>query len=230
VGTRFPGIILTDVGDAVDIYGWQCEYAASAGTYQRIAAATDYDTVGFLPYLALDGTDDSFGTGSIDFTATDKMSVCAGVTKLSDAAAGIIVELSANFNSNAGSYFIAAPADVLIPYSFIGRGAGAANTNQTSQFGSSTFRAPDTCVLTATGDISGDANILRRNTVAAATGTFDQGAGNYGNYPLYIGRRANATLPINGRIYQIVVCGKTLSASELASTEAYVATKTGVTL
>jgi hypothetical protein len=51
--------------------------------------------------------------------------------------------------------------------------------------------------------------------------------GNFGNYPLYIGRRNNASLPLNGRIYQMIVCGKTLSASELASTEAFVNTKTG---
>jgi hypothetical protein len=42
-----------------------------------------------------------------------------------------------------------------------------------------------------------------------------------------IGRRNNASLPFNGRIYQMVVCGKALNSSELASTEAYVNSKTG---
>jgi len=53
------------------------------------------------------------------------------------------------------------------------------------------------------------------------------GTGNFGNYPLYIGRRNNASLPLNGRIFQMIVVGKTLSASELASTEAFVNQKTG---
>ena len=159
--------------------------------------------------------------------AGDKMTVCAGVTKLSDAAGGILVELSTNFNSNTGSFFVAAPSDVLIPYAFIGRGAGLANSNQTSAFGSNTFRAPDTCVLTATGDISGDSNILRRNSTAAAAGTFDQGSGNYGNYPLYIGRRANTSIPLNGNLYGLIVCGKMLSASELSSTESWMNSRTG---
>jgi len=68
---------------------------------------------------------------------------------------------------------------------------------------------------------------LRYNGAVAQTVTSDQGTGNYGNYPLYIGRRNNASVPFNGRIYQMIMVGKTLSASELASTEAFVNTKTG---
>jgi hypothetical protein len=47
---------------------------------------------------------------------------------------------------------------------------------------------------------------------------------------LYIGRRGGSTLPLNGNVYQLIVCGKTLSASELASTESFVAAKTGVAI
>jgi hypothetical protein len=47
---------------------------------------------------------------------------------------------------------------------------------------------------------------------------------------LYIGRCGNASIPLNGRIYQLIVCGKALSAHELTTTEAYVAPKTGVTI
>jgi hypothetical protein len=60
------------------------------------------------PYLAFDGTDDSFGTSSIDFSATDEMTVFAGVTKLSDAARGILAEFSATA-ANPGTFYIAAP-------------------------------------------------------------------------------------------------------------------------
>ena len=82
-------------------------------------------------------------------------------------------------------------------------------------------------VVTGLGDISGDSCALRINGTQIVTSSTNQGTGNFGNYPLYIGRRANTSVPFNGRIYQMVVCGKTLSASELASTEAYVNTKTG---
>ena len=210
------------------LYCWGADLrtGSSAGTYQRIAAATDYATAGFLPYLYF-VTDDSFSTSSIDFTATDEMSVCAGITKLSDTLVGIVAELSANWNSNAGSFVFAAPSgnSPTNDIAFGSRGtAVAAQAQKTS------VPAPVTAVATGLADISGDIMTLRYNGSLAQTVTSDQGTGNYGNYPLYIGRRNNASLPFNGNFYQLVVCGKTLSASELASTEAYVATKTGVTI
>jgi hypothetical protein len=176
-----------------------------------------------LPYLYF-VTDDSFGTNSIDFTATDKMSVCAGVTKLSDAATAVIVEASAIFSSNNGSFALfAPPAAANTAATYYSR--GTTNVSAQGAFGAS----PATAVLSGLSDINADICTVRVNTAATTVST-DQGTGNYGNYPLYIGRRNNASLPFTGNIYQLVVVGKTLSASELASTEAYVATKTGVVI
>ena len=204
--------------------------SASMPAYQRIAAATDYATAGFLPYLALDGTDDSFATNSINFSATDKMSLCVGVTKLSDAATGFIAELSASTSANNGSFYVAAPESTSQRYSVLGRGSSAPVASQLATTTSNTYLSPVTNVLTGIFNISGDSNNLRLNGTSIDTATGDQGTGNFGNYPLYIGRRNNASIPLNGNLYQLIVCGKALSASELASTEAYVATKTGVTL
>jgi len=210
----------------VDTYIWGADLrtGSSAGTYQRIAAATDYATAGFLPYLAFDGSDDSFGTGSIDFSATDKMSVCAGVTKLSDAAAAILVELSATTTSNSGSFYIAAPEGTSSAF-FSSKMRGSINA--ASAVVTLGFPAPVTSVISALGDIASDENLLRIDGTQRASSVADQGTGNFGNYPLYIGRRNNASLPFNGRIYQMVVVGKTLSASELASTETFVNSRTG---
>jgi hypothetical protein len=209
--------------DFIYIWGADARTGSSAGTYQRIAAATDYATAGFLPYLALDGTDDSFGTNSIDFSATDKMSVCAGVTKLSDAGGrGIVAELSTNIGTNNGAFFLSAPAGAAANYNFSSKGTSQADATTTS-----VYAAPITSVLSGQADISIDALTLRVNGSQAATSATDQGTGNYGTYPLYIGRRGGTTNYFNGRLYQMVICGKTLSASELASTEAYVNSKTG---
>jgi len=209
------------------VWGADLRTGSSAGTYQRIAAATDYATAGFLPYLALDGTDDSFGTGSIDFSATDKMFVCAGLTKNSDAATAILAELSTDLNSNNGSFYLGAPINVATPsYQFRTKGTLVSSAN----YSNAAVAAVVTNVVTGIGDIAGDGCSLRVNGTQVASAVSDQGTGNYGNYPLYIGRRANTNFPLNGRIYQFIVCGKTLTAAELASTEAFVATKTGVTL
>lgn len=220
-------ILANTLATSILIWGADLRTGSSAGTYQRIAAATDYATAGFLPYLYF-VTDDSFGTNSIDFTATDEMSVCAGVTKSSDAAAAILVELSATAASNAGTFYIAAPEGTGANY-FSSKMRGSINPTPAIAT-SASFAAPITVVVSALGDVSTDTNLLRLNGTQVASNTGDQGTGNFGNYPLFIGRRNNATLPFEGRIYQLIVCGKTLSASELSATEAYVATKTGVVI
>jgi hypothetical protein len=53
-----------------------------------------------------------------------------------------------------------------------------------------------------------------------------QGTGNYGNYPLYIGRRNNATLPLNGNIYSLIIRGAQSSDAQISSTESWVEIKT----
>ena len=201
------------------IWGAQVDNASSIGTYQRIAAATDYATAGFLPYLALDGTDDSFGTNSIDFSATDKMSVCAGVTKLNAAATfGIVAELTANWNTNAGSFYVGVE-DTTYRYASGARGNAATSIDQVAKTTDAAYASPSTNVLTTTHDITASQSVLRLNAVAINTATGAKGSGNFSNAPLYIGRRGGASAPLNGRIYQLIVCGKTLSASELASTD-----------
>jgi hypothetical protein len=188
--------------------------------YQRVAAATDYDTSGFPLYLRFDGTDDSLATASIDFSATDKMSVFAGVRKLSDAAAGVVTELSSNINSNNGA-FIFAPGSYTTAtgslYHASSKGTVIAPLNSTT-----TFASPITNVISALFDIAGDKNTIRINGLQNAQSTDDQGTGNYGNYLLYIGRRGGSTLPYNGRLYSLIVRGAQSTDAQIASTETWV--------
>jgi hypothetical protein len=219
-------------GDEVYIWGADLRTGSSAGTYQRIAAATDYATAGFLPYLDFI-TDDSLATGSIDFSATDKMTVCAGVTKLSDAAVGLVVGIGPSANTTNGSFefFTGGWASVGAKY---GLGLNAGST--LLQCDSPTdFAAPITNVITwqlnNAGSTTADKSSMRANAVSKTLTYIGSGStGNFTSQPLYVGRRAGSATPLNGRISQMIVVGKTLSASELASTESFVATKTGVTL
>jgi hypothetical protein len=224
------GFITSSV-TAADILIWGAQLqtaadeAATGGAYQRIAAATDYDTSNpvWRPYLAFDGTDDGMATSSIDFSATDEVTVFAGVHKASDTAAAMLVELSANKNSNAGSFYITAPELTGASGNF---GAVFRGSENNIYVASATTLAPVTAVITAFGDISADSQTIRTNGTAV-TGTPDMGTGNFGNYPLYIGRRGGATLPLNGRLYSLAVLGRTATAAELSSMEAWVNGKTG---
>jgi hypothetical protein len=199
----------------------------TSNAYQRIAAATDYDTSGFLPYLAFDGTDDSLLTNSVDFTATDKMTVWAGVRKLSDAQS-IINELSSSI-ANAGSYALSG-ADLSTSgakYGFY------LNGTTISGFSASTYTAPITNVLSVAYDIAGadrTTEIYPRinGVIPTLTGvdSVSAGTGNFANAPLYIGRRNNATLPFNGNLYSLIIRGAQSSAAQISSTESWVNGKT----
>jgi len=173
-------------------------------------------------YLEFDGVDDGMATAAINFTATDKMTVFAGVLK-AVSTQQLFAELSANTNTNAGS-FLALSGTTFEAYA---RGNAAGSPSQIATIVSAT---PDTAVVAMTHDIAGDLSTIRRNAVAGTNGAGDKGLGNFGNYPLFIGSRAGTSLFFNGRIYSLIIRGAASSAAEIAAAERYVANTTGVTL
>ena len=192
--------------------------------YQRVNTATDYDTAGFPMYLRFDGVDDCLVTPSINFTGTDKMTVFAGVHKLSDSAtAGILVELSTNTNATNGSFAMTANDAGSFAYVAYSKGT------EPWRFAASplSYYAPDSRVLRLTSDIAGSLVALGVNGVQVKQDTSSQGTGNYGNYPIYIGRRAGTSFPFNGHIYSLIVRGAQSTAQQIASAETWVNQRTG---
>jgi hypothetical protein len=222
IGSAFSGEIYTGNGTSgILIWGAQLELGSTATAYQRVGTAFDVTEAGVstVHYVQYDGTDDSFSTSSIDFTATDKMSVFAGVRKLSDALRGMAVEIGSG-GAN-GSFAMEAPDNNgAITFAFRSIGTSAAVTSFAAN------AAPITRIVTGLGNIAAPSSIIRLDGVQVNQNTNTQGTGNYGNYPLFIGRRNNATIPFNGRDYGIIIVGKTASASEIAATESYLAANT----
>jgi len=179
-------------------------------------------------YLSFDGVDDWMLTNSIDFTATDKMTVFAGVRKLSDVGS-IVVELSSNVTTNTGSFYLVAGEDLVARYSSMARGTAVAFAEQAAKWTLSN-RAPDTAVLAATHDIAGDLSNFRHNGVNGTSGTGDKGTGNFGNYPLFIGSRAGTSIPFNGHLYGLIVRGAQTDSLHLTNVERFLAHKSGVVL
>jgi hypothetical protein len=193
--------------------------------YQRVNTATDYDTAGFPHYLRFDGVDDFLQTNAINFTSTDKMTVFAGVRKLSDAVPGMLVELSTNINVAPGAFYVTAPelTGANGDYRFRSRGELSANTAPSTGSAS----APTTDVVVGIGDISGDYKAIRRNGVLGGSSPEDQGSGNFGNYPLFIGRRGGTSLPFNGHLYQLVIRGAQSTPSQIQAGERWTNNRTG---
>ena len=195
--------------------------ALNQPTYQRVNTSSDYDTVGFKPYLSFNGVNQWLQTNSIDFTYGDKMFVSAVVRKLSDAARAILFEFGL-VGTSSGSFNLNAPQP---PYEYDFSSQGTSNA--IALLDNSTYTAPITNVLSGIGNISGAQSILRVNGAQAAISTADQGTGNYGNHPLYIGARAGTSLFAKINLFGYVMAGKQASASEIASTEAWLNQKTG---
>jgi len=185
--------------------------------YQRVVDANTYDTVGFPLYLKFDGVDDFLQTANVDFSGTNKIFATAALRKLSDSVAGTVVELSAVSNTSNGSFALLAPAgpnDTLAVYM---RGATALTTSVPSGIPS-----PASRVFTGVMDLSaavGRQSQSRVNGAPYAYASQDSGGGNFGNYPLYIGRRGGTGLPFNGRLYSLLIRGAATPDTTIATVE-----------
>lgn len=216
--------------------------ATSATTFVSLTAASPNDSAYFdsitvkeitgyytdRNYIETDGIDDFLVTNNIDFTATAKMSVFAGVRKLSDASVQMITELSSgNQNTNMFSVLRGAGSTEYLQ-SFL-RASAATGAYCTAH--NPTFAAPISLVVAAKYDIvGGSKQVMQINSKVAATSLINVGAGNFGNYPLYIGRRGGTSLPFNGNIYGLIVLGRLATEAETAAIEKEFAKRMGVTL
>ena len=207
----------------VFIWGAQVEASATATPYQRVTTQFDITEAGKANrhYLYGGGAADPRWMITPTITpGTDKVQVFAGVRKLSDAASGLLVELSTTTLSNNGSFHLVAPS-AAGTYGWFSRG-----TTRFEAQTPTTFNAPITNIVTGIGDISGDNATIRVNGVQSGQNTGDQGTGNYLAYPAYIGARGGSSLFFNGEIYSLITrFGPNLTTTEIERVEAYVASQ-----
>jgi hypothetical protein len=194
--------------------------------YQSVTSATVYDSdpSKFPWYLRF--TNHWMVTPSIDATAYDKVMVACGLRKMSDAARGTVIESSATIASNNGSFALTAPQSAAATLGMESKG-----TVLTDAIASS-LAAPTTRVVAALASIAADSNIIRVNGAAADTDSGDQGTGNLGNYPLYIGERAGTSLPFNGYLYGATILFPTALPNDnlIAALERHYAAKAGIVI
>jgi hypothetical protein len=217
----------------VTISQFQAEQSLTATNYQKVTTAgtvADVTESGQRDCYYLDfASNKSLATSAIDFSATDEMTVIAGVRKVSDAADGMACELSANAGGNAGSFYLGAPeATASASYTFLSRGSASVSPSNRAE--ATGFAAPVTNVVTGQSDISNDAVSIRVNGSLINSDTGDQGTGNYGNYALNVGARNGSSVYFTGHIYQLIIRGRTTPDSVLRQAERHVATRTGVTI
>jgi len=236
--TFTSGDIPSYTGDGTSgifIWGAQQEPGSTATAYQRVTTQYDVTETGVqsLSYLSFDGVDDFMLTGTIT-AGVDKAQVFAGYRIASGTSSQILLETSSNSSINAGSFALAqGPAAANTGFGAI---MNAGVNNIAAQTATLTVPYSSVATLQLNSALVGITNeiSLRMNGVAMSLPTIfgtDTGTGNFGSYPLYIGRRAGTSIPFNGNFYSILVrFGANLDAGTITSTETFVAGKTGVTL
>jgi hypothetical protein len=219
--------IPTYAGTGQTLYFWGAQLltagdqTSTRGVYQRVAAATVYDTSNpvWRPYLDFDGVDDTLSTlTGIGISGNAAFSWWMGRTLRTTAETGTFG--LGEINSGAG------------------RAMGvirSAGTSSVAYAGLSPFNwATDTLFdnlvysyIKTPGPIN-TTSTLRRNGIDNA------GTGNSGNTPnisntsLFIGQWADfGSSRFNGRIYSLIILGRAATSAELVSTEFWVNSKIG---
>jgi hypothetical protein len=194
--------------------------------YQAVVTSTNYDATGFPVYIKPNGSNQFMQTNSINFTATDKMTVWQGVRKVIDDTDRVLIELSASVNSNNGSFGISAPSQLSGGY--VGKYVGSLRGTAQSTSELTTYAAPITNVLSASYDIAGATiateSIYRVNggTPTETNNGVTAGTGNFGNYPAYFYARNGALLFFNGNDYGSIARGAASTAAQIANGETYI--------
>ena len=178
-------------------------------------------------YLAHTGVNTWMQTNNINMTGTDKVSIFAGLQKLISTT-GIFAEFSADSNSNDGPFYFVVGLDASGDgISSLSRGTAEASYSHIA-FSASGNNVKS--VIAVTHNTAGDLSTIRRNGVAGTSGTGDKGAGNFGNYPLYLFRRAGTSLQSDADFYGLIIRGAMSDATQISNAERWLAAKTGVTM
>ena len=199
-------------GTTVYIWGADLRTGSSAGTYQRIAAATDYATAGFAPYLAFDGVDDFLSAAYVQ--SAYPLTITAGVNNDATATGGIGIVSVAQADSQYKALrdLSAAATDTS------DRNASNLTTASVTVSGNKFALAQfETSLMTH--QINGGTAVTFANTNAFGT-----------SVNIFVGKQRPAGLFSPARDYGVVITNTVLTAAEKDSLKNYMAGKMGVTL
>tara|TARA_R100000541_G_scaffold27396_1_gene36697 strand:- start:18795 stop:19613 length:819 start_codon:yes stop_codon:yes gene_type:complete len=182
-------------------------------------------SAGGLYYLDFDGDDGLRTTLDLPFgtNTVNEMSVFAAGEFAASGSTSNLVELSNNIGSNAGAFRLFKTSGDIIRSIQKGTQPDTAQTTSVS--------IPHKSVLSSVADISAPSHLFRSNGSVVEDTTPDLGTGNYSDLPLNMGARSDgASAQLDGKIYGVVIVGKKTNSGEIDNTEAYLASKSGVTL
>ena len=174
-------------------------------------------------YLQFDGVDDWLSTPSFP-RGSDAVTIIAALARNQSVNLEDLAGQSANPPGNAGTWVLAATYDASSnTVGFASRGSGGSAPGRAS-----TTLPGSRVVITGQGKVGTDTAIIRRNGVQVGSSSVDQGSGEFGSYPVFIGARGGSMRFFNGALYGLLAINRLLTAEELILAEGWAAARGGV--
>jgi len=169
-------------------------YPASWPQYQRVTTASDYDTLGFPARLVMDGVDDRWVTGNIDFTSASELIVVA--VARANPTNGWLVNY--NGSNSGGSFRLRVGASGNWAWSSAVRGGGGGSEAVTPGL----VQSSAAVLLTAlsTNPIQASLRVNAQPTVSAVGAEHTPFSG---SFPLHVGQQASGGAFFNGDIFSL---------------------------
>lgn len=198
------------------------------GNHASQGTATSRPTYGIdgagRPKINFDGVDDWMQVASCDLSMNNKLLVSAAVKKSQNSVAAIFVELSVDINANPGTFYISAPEATGPNSDFRFRSRGSSASNGATTTGAALAGTP--FVVTGTADMAVPVKSIRLNGILKESSPQDQGVGNFGNYPMYLGRRGgSSSLFFAGDLYGLIIRGAATPDPTISRVERYLNAK-----
>ena len=159
----------------------------TAGSQPQIVSSGSLVTDGGLPAVRYNGTSTGFRTASFAW-GSDQMESFGAIKTATNAPAKMIFELSDNLNSNNGAFFFLQNATTSVRFQCQSKGTSSTGVLENSQL----LDPPLKVLYNTRSQISTPAINSFYNGIESSS-TASQGSGNYGDHPLNIGARENAS-------------------------------------
>ena len=185
----------------------------------------DVDGLNGHPCVVFDATNDALATASTQLTGGAKLTIYV-VAQVASGSDRVLLEYSSRYNLNTGAFLVYRTSSNVL-------GVATWQTTETVWRTTATLTTTPK-IITARFDRTPINHTVIGMLDGAVGGdeftTGNSGGGNFGTYPLFIGSRDNgASLPLSGRIGEILIYADAHSPAERLQVEEYLSDRWGIT-
>ena len=164
-----------------------------------------------------------YTAGTVNFSASDKLSYWTGLRKESDALGSIYLEASSN-TAQGSITVLAPPANGQSRFTIGGRGVTGGRVDRAVDG----YAAPVSAVLFGSMDMAAGIINVRANGVSSSPASLPATGGTLNNLSYYFGTRNATPLPFTGLEYGQICIGRSASDAEISTVERHYMKQVGL--